>query len=193
MFSVALLTALALPAADPAAPGGMAPEQALAVIDAKGKMTITHVSCNCYGPSVQENTVVVPGEKGDDKSTKVKVKVSMVMLTTAEIDAKHVQAYTVDGKTIPAEKLATMLAKEKTVLVCMDGKKLDPFYTQLYKDDTIVLVPPANTLNMGGAYGVVPPPVPFPDLPPDKPVEKPPVEKKPLEKPKSPPPDDRKP
>ena len=53
-----------------------------------------------------------------------------------------------------------MLAKEKTVLVAMDGKKLDPFYTQLYKDDTIVLVPPANTLNAGGGayggYGVVP-------------------------------------
>jgi hypothetical protein len=188
MYSLALLTALALPAADPAAPGGVAPEQALAVIDAKGKMIITHVSCACYGPAVQENVVVVPGEK----ETKAKVKTSTVMLTTAEIDAKHVQAYTVDGKTVPAEKLATMLAKEKTVLVTMDGKKLDPFYTQLYKDDTIVLVPPANTLNVGGgaygAYGVVPPP-PVPDLPPDKP----PVEKKPLEKPKAPPRDERKP
>ena len=186
MYSLALLTALALPAADPAAPGGMAPEQALAVIDAKGKMIITHVSCTCYGPAVQENVVTVPGEK----DTKVKVKVSSVMLTTAEIDAKHVQAYTVDGKTIPVEKLVTMLAKEKTVLVAMDGKKLDPFYTQLYKDDTIVLVPPANTLNAGGAYGaygVVPPPV-VPDLPP-----LPPEEKKPPEKPKAPPRDERKP
>src|SRR5262249_15461184 len=101
MYSLALLTALALPAAAPAAPGGMAPEQALAVIDAKGKMIITHVSCTCYGPAVQENVVTVPGEK----DTKVKVKVSSVMLTTAEIDAKHVQAYTVAGKTIPVQKL----------------------------------------------------------------------------------------
>jgi hypothetical protein len=187
MFSLALLTALALPGAEPAAPGGMAPEQALAVIDAKGKLTITHVSCNCFGPAVQENTLALPA-KGDEKApAKVKVKVSTVTLTTAELDAKHVEAYTVDGKAIPAEKLTQMLAKEKTVLVTMDGKKLDPFYTQLYKDDTIVLVPPANTLNAGGGawgagpgYGVVPVPAPFPDAPPTPPEvpEKPRVEKR---------------
>src|SRR5262249_50386876 len=105
MYSLALLTALALPGADPT-PGGMAPEQALAVIDGQGQLPLTHVGCACFGPAAQEPTVPVPGEK-DEKAAKVKVKVSTVMITTAEIDAKHVQAYTVDGKTIPAEKLAT--------------------------------------------------------------------------------------
>ncbi len=36
----------------------------------------------------------------------------------------------------------------------MDGKKVDPFLLQLYKEGTTVLVPPANTLNMSpGGYG----------------------------------------
>jgi len=105
---------------------------------------------------------------------KAKVKVTTVMVTTAELSAKHVEAYTADGRPINGEKLKTLLAKERTVLVAMDGKKLDPFHLQLYKDDTIVLVPPANTLNMGGAYGayggygspVTPPIVPEPKRPP---------------------------
>src|SRR5262249_62103595 len=91
------------------------------------------------------------------------------MVTTAELPARNVEAYTADGRAINAEKLRTLLAKERTVLVAMDGKKLDPFHLQLYKDDTIVLVPPANTLNMGGyigGYGGHPPPPPPPPPPP---------------------------
>jgi hypothetical protein len=180
VYTLLLLTALAQPV-EPAvppqpgnAPGGMAPEQVLASIDAKGKLTIVHVSCNCYGPMAQENTVEVPGKK-DEKPTKVKVKVSSVVMTTAELPAKHVEAYTAGGERIEPEKLAKLLAKERTVLVATDGKKVDPFHLQLYKDDTIVLVPPANTLNMGGAtgaYGIgvtpaeaVPVPVPPVDRP----------------------------
>jgi hypothetical protein len=165
MYTMLLLTALAQPAAEPEAVGGMAPQQALASIDAKGKLTITYLTCTCYGGN-PDHTVDVVETRGTEKVTsKVKVKVSNLMVTTAELPAKHVEAYTADGRAISADKLATLLAKERTVLVAVDGKKVDPFHLQLYKDDTIVLMPPANALNMGGYVGgygdavPVPPPV----------------------------------
>jgi hypothetical protein len=146
--------ALALPAADPAAPGSAAPVQALAGIDAKGVLKITYVCAGPYGAGGQEHVVPVPGGKDDEKApAKVKVKVTTLMVMTAELDAKHVRAYGVDGKAIPADKLATLLAKEKTVLVSTDGKKVGPFRLQLFKDDTIVLVPPTNTLGGGMGWG----------------------------------------
>jgi len=182
MYTLLALMALAQPVPPPAeaARSGTPPEQVLATIDAKGKLTIVHVACNCYGPAVQENTVEVPGKK-DEKPTKVKVKITSVTMTTAELPAKSVQAYTVDGSQIEPEKLAKLLAKERTVLVAMDGKKVDPALLQLYKDDTIVLVPPANALNMGGGQYMpavvapaeaIPVPVPRDDKPPVPPSEK---------------------
>jgi len=165
MFSVMLLTTLALPAAD-AAPSGLPPEQALAVIDAKGKLTITQVSAGCFGAGTQETNVPVTGEKNA-----IKVKISNLSVNMIELPAKNVEAYTVDGKAISQEKLATLLAKERTVLIMQDGKKADPFHLELYKEGTIVLVPPANI--MGGGYGgfgppgigIQPVPAPFPNFP----------------------------
>jgi len=175
MYSLLVLAALAHSAAEPAAPGGSPPEQVLASIDGKGKLTITHVTCACYGPATQENTVNAQDPKGKDKIP-VKVKVSSVVVTTAELPARFVEAYSTDGKAISAETLATLLAKERAVLVAMDGKKVDPFYLQLYKEGTIILVPPANTLNMGGAVGAYsgPVPVPAPPVPDRIPVPLPP-------------------
>jgi hypothetical protein len=77
------------------------------------------------------------------------VKVAYLMVTTAELPAKDVTAYTADGRTVSTEKLTTLLAKERPVLVVTDGKKVDPFLLQLYKDDVLVLVPPVSTFQMG--------------------------------------------
>ena len=66
MYTLLVLLALAQPPMPPQpanAPSGTAPEQVVASIDAKGKFTIVHVTCNCYGPA-QENTVEVPGKEG---------------------------------------------------------------------------------------------------------------------------------
>jgi hypothetical protein len=168
-FSLMLLAALAQAAPEPAAPSGMPPEQALASIDAKGNLTITHVACSCVGIPGGEAFMPAHEIKGDPGKAPVKAKVKTVsvMVTTAELPAKNVEAYTADGRPITTEKLRTLLAKERTVLVAMDGKKLDPFHLQLYKDDTIVLVPPANTLNMGGIYGGYGTPVTPPIVPED--------------------------
>ena len=94
-----------------------------------------------------------------------------MQLTVVEMPAKNVAAYTADGKPIPAPKLAELLAKDRTVLVAMDGKKVDPFQLQLYKEDTIILVPPANL--EGLQYG------PYITPAPKGPEEMPPLKKMP--------------
>jgi hypothetical protein len=154
MYSLVLLTALAQPA-PPAPPSSTQPIQLLARID-KGNLTITTVTslgsvdygnsgCKGYAPATIPATVPA--------TAPVKVKVTTVMVTTMELPAKDVEAYSVDGKKISAETLATLLAKDRPVLVATDGKKVDPFLLQLYKEGTIVLVPPANTLNMSPGVG----------------------------------------
>jgi hypothetical protein len=156
MFSLVVLTALAQPA--PTAPGadhpsGMPPEQMLASIDAKGKVTFTFVAAHEQGPS--DHIVTAYQTKGTEKvPVQVKVKLKHLSVTTAELPAEHVEAFTVGGRPLSREQLATLLAKERTVLVAMDGKKVDPFFLRLYKEDAIVLVPPANTLaGACGSYG----------------------------------------
>jgi len=163
MYSLVLLAALAPAAPEPAEPSGMPPTQMLASIDGTGKLTLTWVMCNCDYPGMPE--IVPPLPKGEDKAPEApKVKVRSMTVTTAELSAKHVTAYTVDGRPVAADKLATMLAKERSVLVVLDGKKVDPILLQLYKDDTLVLVPPAHSLNvgMGGYYGTPATVVPVP-------------------------------
>src|SRR5438132_65904 len=101
MYTLLAFMALAQPARE-AAPGGTPPEQVLASIDAKGKLTIISLNCACHG---QDQTVTVQG-------VKEKVKVTSVTVTTIELPAKIVEGYTTDGRPISAAKLAEMLAKE---------------------------------------------------------------------------------
>ena len=158
MISLVLLALLAPPDVPPAAPQppagpGLAPEQAVAGIDDKGNLTLTRVEQSFPFMTAREVWLKAPAKK-DTERVRVKAKVTALQLTVVELPARTVEAFTADGKAIPAAKLAEMLAKERTVLVARDGKKVDPFYLQLYKEGTIVLVPPAGL--WGGGYG--PPP-----------------------------------
>jgi hypothetical protein len=154
-FSLALMTAFSLPATYPAVTSESPPEQATAVIDAEGTLRITHVSCVCPNAGMPETPAGAPEKPGGDKApAKPKAKVTQVLMTTAELPAKSVEAYTADGAPLTREKLAEMLKKERSVLVAMDGKKVDPFYLELYKEGTIVLVPPADTFAGLGGFGV---------------------------------------
>src|SRR5690242_3892578 len=108
-LSLVLLAALAPSAPEPAAPSGMPPEQALASIDAKGNLTITHVACFCVGFPGGE--AAVPGHEAKGETgkgpAKAKVKVTNFAVTTAELPAKNVEAYTANGRPITAETLRT--------------------------------------------------------------------------------------
>jgi hypothetical protein len=176
MFSLVLLTVLAQPPAAPAAPRGAPPEQAVAIIDGEGNLRITQISFPCgygNGPGGSETETAVLVKRGAAK-VPVKVKVNSLVLTTTELPANVVDAYTVDGKPITADKLAALLAKERTVLVSRDGKRIDPFHLDLYKEGTIVLVPPADTLQSAGG--------PYEGVIPDRGTQQPPPIPEPLEK-----------
>jgi hypothetical protein len=181
MLTLILSAALAA-APETAAPGGAPPQQAVAIIDGEGNLRITIATCNCFGPGVQEIPIDPTDKSAADKAP-IKVKTTSVTLTTVELPAKVVEGYTADGQAVKREKLAELLAKERAVLVSMDGKKVDPFLLQLYKEGTIVLVPPANTVGtFGGFAGVQAAPFDGPLTLPPGPIEKPkpiPDEKKP--------------
>src|SRR5205823_9975053 len=103
-----------------------------------------------------------PKKKAGEKVV-VRAKVTQLTVTVVELPAHVVAAYTVDGKPVAAAKLAELLAKERTVLIALDGKKVDPFYLQLYKEGTLVLVPPGDLGGVDhGGY-----PFPGPDVKPD--------------------------
>ncbi len=185
MYGLIVLAALAQPEPEAAATGGLPPQQVLASIDGRGNLTITQVACYCpgefMGPGYGAAVELPEGEKAPAKA-KPKVKVTHLMVTMTELPVKDVQAFTAEGREIPAEKLATLLAKERPVLAALDGKKVDPFHLKLYKEDTIVLVPPPNTVGGAGGFGpwggygagavYAPVPVAVPAPPVDVPVRK---------------------
>jgi hypothetical protein len=128
----------------------MAPDQGLAVINDKGALTITRL-----GYVERKEVWLKTPAKKDSEKVQVKTTVTSVQLEVVELPAHVVQAYTVDGKAIEAAKLGEMLAKERTVLIALDGKKVDSFHLELYKEGTIILVTPANLWDRGhGTYGL---------------------------------------
>src|SRR5262249_26565639 len=60
--------------------------------------------------------------------------------STAYYDLNAVQAFDTKGKRIESKKLLDLLKKKTTVLVSADGRPVDPFYLQLVKDSTVVLI-----------------------------------------------------
>ena len=173
MFTMILLAAFAQPDVQPLPnqTAGLPPDQAVASIDSKGVLSIAKVRPVCgHGMRDHEVWLKTPEKKPGEKVS-VKAKVTQMMVTVVELPSHVVEAYTVDGKLIPPAKLTELLAKERTVLVAMDGKKVDPFHLQLYKQDTIVLVAPGNlwgVMDSGphGEFGPIRPPLEKRDDPP---------------------------
>ena len=169
VHELGIVLAAALAAPEPAAPSGVPPSRRLAIIDGEGRLSITLAGTHCYGPQDQETTVDASENRGAKKSP-VRVKVSSVTLITAELPAKYVEAYTVDGSAIRERSSRRCWRRSVPSSSAMDGKKVDPFHLQLYKEGTIVLVPPANALSIGAAmFGGGPDfgppltqPIPFP-------------------------------
>ena len=181
LFNLVLATVLAQPGLEPAGVGATPPKPVRAHIDSKGTLKIAYVASVCPGAGSGEMTVPVPAVKGKEKAAGATVRVTKLTMTLVEVSARHVTAYTADGRPVSPERLATLLAKERTVLLAVDGKKVDPFLLELYKEDTLVLVPPANIVNFmtdgaTGSYGGAPvmvAPMPAPRRMPQEEVDKP--------------------
>ena len=143
MYTVILLAALGQPQGlSPHPQVGLPPLQGVARINAKSTLAIARVnSVMCSGYSGDREVWLQAPEKKPGEKVMVKAKITRVMVSVVELPAHIVEAYTADGKPIEPAKRAEMLAQERTVLIAMDGKKVDPFQLQLYKEDTIILVP----------------------------------------------------
>jgi hypothetical protein len=103
-------------------------------------------------------TTYVPAPKWEEPRTSYEVQ------TTERIEihpAADVEAFGMDGRRIPLKNLANLLRDERPVLLSANGRKVDPFYLQLIKEGTVILVLPP----------LKPPPLrkgPVPDLPPQR-------------------------
>src|SRR5690242_61336 len=119
MYSLLLLTVLAEPETRPAPASGAQPMQVQARID-KENLTITMIRTidqggGCYGSAPLPREGDAPPRK-DTEKVPVKLKVTTLMMVTAELPARSVQAHTVEGKAISAETLTNLLTRERTVL-----------------------------------------------------------------------------
>lgn len=66
------------------------------------------------------------------------------------MSCKDVTAYSPTGKKIDVNKLAELLKEEIVVLISSDGNKVDPFYLQVVKPESLILVLPAAPIQLPG-------------------------------------------
>lgn len=147
----------------PKAEVGMQPTLARASIDAKGVMHILE------GAEASQTvmTKVVEDVNGVMVERAVPIRITRSVTVKRAVDAKWVKAHGVDGKPIDAAVLAAVLRESTIVLVASDGKAVDPYFLQIIREGTIVLVPPA-TINFGSSRPPEPIPVPKGDPFPKK-------------------------
>jgi RNA polymerase sigma factor (sigma-70 family) len=138
----------------PARPG---PSAALALPDGKGRITIW-TAHSYYEP-------VTSYRKGADGSVQEVTSYELreqVISKVFKLDELH--AYGSDGKEIAGRALLDQFGKEaKSVLVSTDGRKVDAFYLNMLKSDTLILVLP---LPRAPISEVAPPPVARPPAAP---------------------------
>ncbi len=141
-------------------PRSLPPLAVAAGIDEKGVVYVRDNSGNAF-----TSTGYYEVEEGGQKRlVPVQIKENVFTLRTRSLDARAVRAFRTDGKPVPAADLPRLLRKEVTVLVSADGRKVDPFYLEVIRAGTPVLVLPAP------AFHGAPPAIPAPP-PPKVPAE----------------------
>jgi hypothetical protein len=159
MYHAVLVAALsaAVPAAEPAArPSGPPPQMMAVKYDKEGFLTaITTVPVY---KEVERNQVVIVD--GKPVTTIVKSAVMESVPVTRQYKVKDMKLFGLDGLPIDADKLPKLLARETMVLVSPDGRPLDSFYTQFFKEGTLVIVLPTPKAE------AIPVPLPRPIPPP---------------------------
>jgi hypothetical protein len=120
-------------------PSSPAPNHATARINKDGSLVLREaVLQTTY--QIKEQTL--ESKDGGTFTRRVRVPVTVMREMTRSIQAKDIQAFTTEGKKLDARDLANFLKKDTPVLVSADGKKVDPYYLQVIKEGTIILVVP---------------------------------------------------
>jgi hypothetical protein len=121
----------------PKLPKGPQPKQVLARLDGDGNLVVREQVTE-YRTETRVVEQVVCGVKVNRAVT---VTVPVTTAVQRKYSAKAFEVYDASGKKVAGKKLSEALKKEKAVLVSVDGQKVDPFYLQLVKKDTLVVVP----------------------------------------------------
>src|SRR5262249_56149518 len=116
-------------------PTTLAPYTVLARVDKNGVLLVRW-AVTTYQPKT--SIVKRPGQE-DQIVTSYEVTTGE---QEKEIELSRVQAFGTDGKALTPGLVRALLEKERPVLVSADGKPVDPFYLQVVKDDTPILVLP---------------------------------------------------
>jgi hypothetical protein len=155
--------------ADRRYPTAPAPRTILARVERNGvDMVIVRRQVTTYYP--KHSIVKRPGQEDQVVTTYEQVTTEQ----EKEFELNRVQVFATDGKPLAPRILLVMLEKERPVLVSADGKPVDPFYLQVVKDDTPILVlpeegmvvptapplPPPGAISVPQSIGPAPP-VPF--------------------------------
>jgi hypothetical protein len=123
-------------------PNSPPPVTALARMTAENRLRV-RIPTTVYVPV----TSLVPALKSQGG---FEPRTSYQVQTTERVEihsAADVEAFGTDGRRIPLRTLAKLLHDERPVLLSPDGQKVDPFYLQLMKEGTVILVLPAPELS----------------------------------------------
>ena len=69
-------------------------------------------------------------------------------VSVSQVKGQDVQVYVTDGKgtkKVDPKRLPELLKEERPVLIAPAGEELDPFYAQVVKEGTVVIVPPRGS------------------------------------------------
>lgn len=150
MFTALVLSAMlpGSPVPKDARPAGPAPRVVEFVPDSDGKVRVPGVRQEARKITVNvpvEKEVVVDGKTVkqvaiERREQEVKVH-TQARLELSELE--NLTVYTADGKEADRALALKKLADGGVVVLSTDGKKVDPKYLKLFRDDTLVLVSPA--------------------------------------------------
>jgi hypothetical protein len=139
-------------------PKGPQPLQVVAQMDREGNIMIRQTVPE-YRTETRERVVNKDGRPVKEMYT---VTTMVHVPIVRKVAAKAIPVYTADGKKVDPKALPKLLKKETAVLLSLDGRMVDPFYLQILKEGTLILVPPEVKY------------VPAPELKPPEPLKKPP-------------------
>lgn len=122
----------------PRAPKGTEPRQARAWVDNDGALVLREYVCVAEGRKSEVEPTNEFGKTGDVDYQGPKEVTFQEVKRRFVVDG--IQAYTTSGKRVAAKDLPNLLKKEQPVLISSDGEKVDPYYLEMIKEGTLVLV-----------------------------------------------------
>src|SRR5262249_10161916 len=137
-------------------PKGPQPMQVVALMDKEGNLLIRQTT-TAYVPETRQRIVQKDGRNVTETFT---TYVAVYRTVEYRVKGRVSRVFAPDGRPGAGNARARRPARKTPLLLSADGKRVDPFYLQVMKTGTLLLVLPRTE----GA----PVPVPEPAVPPEK-------------------------